>query len=103
MTFFERLLSRIQRTTLLCSIWSILTIWNMLIFWSFLQRFLSTICCLSFFHWLGKFDSLNDIWCSNRKSWLTIPRLDVHEFMGHSITLQSCNVAVLQPCNLAAL
>jgi hypothetical protein len=56
-----------------------------LYFSSFSQRFLSRICCLSFFHWLWKFDSLSDIWCSNRESRLTITWSDTHEFMGHPI------------------
>jgi hypothetical protein len=40
---------------------------------------------LSFFHWLWRFDSLSDIRCSNRESWLTISRSDGQEFMEHSL------------------
>jgi hypothetical protein len=58
-------------------------IWNTLTFSSLFQPFLSRIWCSSFFHWLWRFDSLNDIWCSNRESWLTIRRSDAYEFMGH--------------------
>jgi hypothetical protein len=47
--------------------------------------YLSRICCLRFFHWLWRFNSLSDIWCPNRESWLTIPRSSAHEFMAHPI------------------
>jgi hypothetical protein len=33
--------------------------------------------------------SLSDIWCSTRESWLTIPRSDAHEFMWHAIPLSN--------------
>jgi hypothetical protein len=88
MAFLERPLSRRDRTALLCSIWSIPAIWNTLVSLVSLvvfQPFLSRICCLSFFHGLWRFDSLSDIWCSNRECGLTIPRPKAHEVMGHSI------------------
>jgi hypothetical protein len=82
---FEKPLSRRKRTTFLCFSWFIPTIWNTPIFLVVSSTFFSGICCLSSFHWLWRFHSLSDIWCSNRESWLTIPWLDDHELMRYSI------------------
>jgi hypothetical protein len=67
------------------------------ILWDFsgcFQRFLFRICLLSFLHSLGRFDSLSDIWCFNRRSCLTIPRSDADEFMRHPIGLATCRLSV---------